>query len=598
MKHPIPSDALDDRLAFVGNSGSGKSYNATANVERGIRAGHRTGIVDPTGVWHGLRLLEDGKTPSGLDVVIFGGKHGDLPLTEHSGALIGETVAGMRESFILDLKLLGSKAAERRFMHAFTTALYRRKVDNEADLLTFVVDEADMFAPQQLTDKEGGAAQLLGMMETIVRRGRIDGFIPWLISQRPAVLNKNVLSQVDGLVIFKLTSSQDRDAIGNWVKGQADMAQWRALYGQLSELPTGTGLVWIPSRKVFEIAKFPPKKTFDSMRSPKRGEKRAAIELKPLDLGKLKERLAKVDAEVKANDPKALKATIADLRKQLTAAERAIPVPIPPVVETGPSPEQINALVAEAEEAAKALGRHEGRVEYAMELLVKIKEFEALGIKDLAKAIDRLAAALEADTQARAPKAKPARGVHRPAPQYTPQAAVPVTHAASGPSAGSSPPPDGITGPQFKLLGALAWWLARGIVEPKRPQLAAIAKWAPSGSNLKDRLSELKKAGLIEYPRDGFVRLTDAGKKVAPAPDMGANMIDGIRDVLTGPQKTAFNALLDLGGRADRQALAERIGWEPNGSNLKDRLSELKRLDVVTYPERGSVAISDWLQEG
>jgi hypothetical protein len=36
--------------------------------------------VDPLGVWWGLRLKADGKTVA-FNVVIFGGPHGDLPLT-------------------------------------------------------------------------------------------------------------------------------------------------------------------------------------------------------------------------------------------------------------------------------------------------------------------------------------------------------------------------------------------------------------------------------------------------------------------------------------------------------------------------------------
>lgn len=34
MAFPIPDAALDDRLGFVGTSGSGKTYNAGAAVER------------------------------------------------------------------------------------------------------------------------------------------------------------------------------------------------------------------------------------------------------------------------------------------------------------------------------------------------------------------------------------------------------------------------------------------------------------------------------------------------------------------------------------------------------------------------------------
>lgn len=211
MVHPIPHDSLDDRLAFVGTAGSGKTYNAGSCVERILTSKGRAIIPDPLGVWWGLRLMFDGKAASPFKVVIFGGPHGDLPINEHSGALIGETCAGMAESAIIDLSEIGTKAGERRFMLAFLSALYR---NTAGEPLHLILDEADMWAPERLLDRDGEAAKLLGMMETIVRRGRVKGFIPRLISQRPAVLSKNVLSQADALIAFKLTSSQDRDAIG------------------------------------------------------------------------------------------------------------------------------------------------------------------------------------------------------------------------------------------------------------------------------------------------------------------------------------------------------------------------------------------------
>ena len=51
-----------------------------------------------------------------------------------------------------DLSGLGTKAAERRFMLAFLTALYRGTQGSPVHL---VIDEADMFAPQKLLDKDG-----------------------------------------------------------------------------------------------------------------------------------------------------------------------------------------------------------------------------------------------------------------------------------------------------------------------------------------------------------------------------------------------------------------------------------------------------------
>ena len=39
--HPVPDDALDDRLGIVGNPGSGKTYGAGIAVERILAAGGR-----------------------------------------------------------------------------------------------------------------------------------------------------------------------------------------------------------------------------------------------------------------------------------------------------------------------------------------------------------------------------------------------------------------------------------------------------------------------------------------------------------------------------------------------------------------------------
>lgn len=95
LAYPIPDVALDDRLGWIGTSGSGKTYNAGAGVERLLRKRARVVIVDPLDVWWGLRLDSRGQGASGHNVVIFGGQHADLPLTEHVGALISETVATM-----------------------------------------------------------------------------------------------------------------------------------------------------------------------------------------------------------------------------------------------------------------------------------------------------------------------------------------------------------------------------------------------------------------------------------------------------------------------------------------------------------------------
>jgi DNA helicase HerA-like ATPase len=78
-------------------------------------------------------------------------------------------------------------------MLAFLDAIYRKTDPAKDGPLHIVFDEADLWAPQKASEP-----MLQSRMEEIVRRGRIKGFIPWLITQRPAVLSKDVLSQVDG----------------------------------------------------------------------------------------------------------------------------------------------------------------------------------------------------------------------------------------------------------------------------------------------------------------------------------------------------------------------------------------------------------------
>ena len=266
---------LDQRIAFVGTAGAGKTYAAKGMVELAIKADARVCVVDPLGVWWGLRLAIDGKTP-GLKVLILGGLHGDVPINEHNGAAVARLVASGHFQGIVDVSELGSNAAVRRFMTAFAEAIY----DTNKSQLHLVLDEADKWSPQR---PGPDAMALQGRISEIVRRGRVRGFVPWLITQRPAVLDKDVLSQADVLIALKLTSSQDRNAIGAWIEGQADRAQEKDIMAALPKLQRGTGFVWAPTDGILERVQFPGIATFDSSRTPKRGEVMEHGDLPPVD---------------------------------------------------------------------------------------------------------------------------------------------------------------------------------------------------------------------------------------------------------------------------------------------------------------------------
>ena len=98
----IPADAVTQTFAILAKRGVGKTYTASVLVEELLKAGLHAVVVDPVGVWWGLRAAADGKRP-GLPIVILGGDHGDVPLEVTAGQVIADLVVDEGISAVLDL---------------------------------------------------------------------------------------------------------------------------------------------------------------------------------------------------------------------------------------------------------------------------------------------------------------------------------------------------------------------------------------------------------------------------------------------------------------------------------------------------------------
>jgi hypothetical protein len=543
--YPIPKEALDDRLAFIGTSGSGKTYGAGGAVELLLASAAKVVIIDPLGVWWGLRL-DAGGQPSKFDLPIFGGAHGDLPLNEGAGKLIGETVASMRESCIVDLSGLPTKEGERRFMLAFLEALYRHA---GGDPMHAIFDEADLWAPQN-PSKQGAGPQLQSLMEQIVRRGRVRGFIPWLITQRPAVISKDVLSQADGLVAFKLTASQDRKAIGDWVRGQADEGQWPALDAQLPTMQRGHGLIWLPSRGILKSSDFPAKVTFDSSATPKRGEKRKRRELKSLDLEGLKDRLSSIDAEAKANDPKALKAEVARLSRELATAQKAKPA----------APELPNRWKAEADQLWERTRAAEQRANAAEGKLAKIS-----------KILGSAAAVIEKLDEKQIERLQEGR----PGPVMPMRAAPAIAADGSVPSGCAKP------------LAALAGAYPGGMTES---QWATSAGYKKSGGTWGEYRRRLVRAGMIELRGDQWFATDLGAASAGPVelpPSPGPELARWWAKRISGTPKMVEVLLEAWPNSIGREELGERMGMIHTGGSFGEYVRRLRRNEIAVEDASG-----------
>lgn len=263
-RFPAPPEAMEEHSAIIGKTGAGKTYTAKGFAEDLLAEGARFCVIDPTGVWWGLKSSADGES-EGFPVVVFGGDHGDVPLDEHDAEAVARIVATTATPCVLDVSAFPSLAAQKRFMTDFAEHVFR--LNKEA--LHLFVDEADAFMPQRPGPDE---QVMLGRWDTIARRGRSRGFRLTLITQRPAVLNKNALSQVGTLIALKLTSPQDRKAVGDWIEGNADKTAGKALLNSLPGLNRGEGWVWSPGHDVLERVQFSTITTWDSSRTPGKGE--------------------------------------------------------------------------------------------------------------------------------------------------------------------------------------------------------------------------------------------------------------------------------------------------------------------------------------
>ena len=340
--HPIPDAALDADIAILGKKGRGKTFMAKGIVERLLQMQRRVLVLDPLSVWWGLKSGADGKSP-GFPIPVFGGPQADIPLHDAAGSTIAELIVSTGTSAILDMGQM-RKAEQARLVADLLDYLFT----HNRDPLWLVLEEADAFAPQQ---PMGELTRVLGEVDRIARRGRNFGFRLISLTQRPAKLNKDVLTQLSTLIAMGVTSPQDRDAVKAWVDGNADRDQARKVYDSLAKLRVGEGWIWAPDHDLLDRVKFPPIHTLDTSKTPTAGDARiTAPVLASADLAKITRQIQAIQATQGGNAKRPAKAAA---RPPLVPMVPIQPKPASrPKVVTATAPSQLGAAILAARTAA------------------------------------------------------------------------------------------------------------------------------------------------------------------------------------------------------------------------------------------------------
>ncbi len=591
----LPLDVVTEKLAFLGRTGSGKTYAAMKLAELMLAAGAQVGAIDPVGVWRALRVPAE-KGGTSYEVVVFGGLYGDLPLEPTAGELIADLVCDRGLSFVLDVSQF-IPSEQQRFVRAFADRFFHRKKSSPSAVHLFM-EESQEFIPE---NPSGLEALTLGAMQRLWKLGRNFGIGGSLISQRPQEIAKKALNMSGTLFAFQMTGPQERKAIKAWV---ADHGVAIDIESVLQKLDRGQPHVESPTfLNLSATVRILPRVTADLSSTPKftgaSSTKAAARGLTPIDVEQLKTSMAATIEKQKADDPRELRKQIADLKAQLSKPAhimREIGQATPKVVEKPVLKDgqlaRAEKLVERGHALSEAFTRMVGGGGPLQKLVEQVSAFEEdfrTTAKEIRDAIDRTRA--------------PQQDAPTPTPRETLLAEHMRTRPRMSPPAPRVPPKGGnnghadgaVTGPQQRILNALAWVESVNLPAPRKEKAAVLADASPSSSSFTNNLGALRTAGLIDYPTPGYVALTDAGRGLAVVdtntPTTSAEMLEVVCSKLTGPQARIVRAVAARYPAAiDKETLAGHVVASAASSSFTNNLGALRSLGIIDYPQRGMVA--------
>jgi len=298
---------LTGRGFITGKSGSGKSNTASVIAEELLEAGYPLLVVDTDGEYYGLKeeyeMLHAGADEE-CDIRI-GPEHAEqmarLALEENVPVILD--VSGYLEEDVADELL--RETARQLFV--------KEKKLKKPFLL--VVEEVHEYIPEG-----GGVGETGKMLIKIGKRGRKHGLGILGISQRPADVKKDFITQANWLVWHRLTWDNDTNVVGRII--DAEYAE------RVSELADGQAFLqtdWADGavRKV----QFRRKRTFDAGATPglddfERPELKSVSETLVDDLQEISERKRTEESRIEELEEtvERREARIEELEEQLASA--------------------------------------------------------------------------------------------------------------------------------------------------------------------------------------------------------------------------------------------------------------------------------------
>jgi hypothetical protein len=612
----LPLDVVTRTALVVGQKGTGKTSTAVVMAEEASAAGARFAVIDPTGAWHGIRSSADGDGP-GLDCVVMGGFHGDVPLDPGAGEIVARLIVEDGYSVVCDLERMHLEN-QALFVADFTEAIYHLC----RSAVTVLIDEARRFVPQA-AGKRGDSTvdDLVKRCRTaivdIVQLGRRKGLGSVLIGQRLTNIAADAREQADLLIIHRLLGANDRKMIATWLEDAgADAA---AILEQIPTLKVGQAAVLAPEVGVLGVFDIRAKRTFDSSATPDVG---AVILDAPsgraeIDLGALEEKMGSALEAAREDDPESLRARIRQLEIALsrdgaadeveTQAERDLQARLDAALRRIDSLEGLAVAAARGIEEINDVVNSEAQVALYGRLVTgagRLIHPELAPGTDFTQddgaarraptgmeGVQSLAAPAESTaTRRQTAEQEPNGGQHTPSTFPAGGGGSKAGPAGASETAGSSSsdaPP--LKAGARRMLDVLARYgpLARR-------ELAILSKVSPVSGTVSDYLSVMRQSALVGES-DGKVHLTNAGYAqigLKPADTSPPTFTpEQVYALWSGDLKAGARRMMEHLMRAHpegytRRELAGLAGISPQSGTVSDYMSTLRRRGLVEERNR------------
>jgi hypothetical protein len=246
----IPTEeVLTGRGFAFGKSGGGKSNSVSVVVEELLEDGHACLIVDPDGEYYGLKEEYEVLHATGSE------ETGDLKVGVEHADRLAELALVQNVPVVLDTSgfLDGDVADE--LVGKVARALFA-KAQQERKPFLLVVEECHEYLPQQ--GSPGFAGEHL---TRVAKRGRKHGLGLLGVSQRPANVDKDAVTQASWINWHRLTYTSDTRLVKELYGSDAEAA--------IQELDPGEALLFTDwSEEDLQRLRWRRKRTFDAGDTP------------------------------------------------------------------------------------------------------------------------------------------------------------------------------------------------------------------------------------------------------------------------------------------------------------------------------------------